>query len=424
MDFRIFVFVLSVVPNCIFSGIKSHNPLSALSFATGTEFTVDLGISSFDGRFNKLGTSIFSGDGQIGFAGGYLYGDDGLAQLVGTRDTDGSFILGGSQSAVVGRNSTFSALKARGSGNSVSGAARFSGSITLQDAATSLNVELYGTLNKNIVLNNGAISLNNDLVFADDYQMTGSGICYLQDRSVIFGASNLSFANTVSWIGEGIVELNGDVTLTGTWVFQGNATVRGNGNRIILDPDGSLIVWHNSIATFDNVIFDGLAQSSGSVGTFNLRCLDNDSKLLLRNSKLILDKDYSFTVGTIDVERTVEIIGASYTFTHASILDFAIKSKSRLTIGRDTWFSYASIAGTNNHLTMQDDTSELFLDGCTLHATDVGLRLETGKMTVKDRVYLRSDASVAVDAIEFDSAMEVRILPGATLDVKGILVYD
>ena len=265
--------------------------------------------------------------------------------------------------------------------------------------------------------------MNNDLVFSDDHQVTGSGICYFQEHSVTLGASNLSFSNTVSWIGEGAIELNGDITLTGTWVFQGDSTICGHGNRIILDPDGSLIVWHNSTTIFDDVVFDGLAQSSGSVGTFNVRCLGADSKLLLRNSKLILDDDYSFTVGLIDIERSVDIVGASYTFTYASALDCAIKSKSRLTVGRETWFSYASLAGTNDHLTMQDSTSELFLDGCTMHATDVGLRLGTGKVIIKDHVDLRSDAVVQADAIEFDSAMEVRILPDATLDVKGILVY-
>ncbi|MFC1854666.1 hypothetical protein ACFLY6_02265, partial [Candidatus Dependentiae bacterium] len=380
-------------------------------------------ISDFSGRMNKLGTASFSGS-QIGFSTGFLYVDDGWAEILGTRDTDGSIILWGDQRVTVDRNAPFTGLKAYNTGNYVSGAARFSNPLTLRGVGTDLSVELYGTLNNNIVLNNGWVYLRNDLVFADDYSMTGSGICYLQDRTVTFGADDLSFLYTLSWVGDGAVEINSDITMTGTWVFIGESTLRGNGNRIILDPDGALIVWHNSTAKFENVIIEGLAQSAQSAGTYNLRCLDSDSKIILRDTKLILDQDYSFTKGTIDVERSANFLGDGKTFNYTSDLDFTIKNDSKLTFDPGFKFSYTSLAGTNDHFVMQDATSELFLDGCTLHATDVGLRLETGKVTVKDKVALESDATIQADAVEFDSAMEVKILSGATLDVKGILVYD
>ena len=405
------------------AAIKAHNSLSSLTFSSGSTFVVQNSISAFSGTLNSKSGSAISGE-SIDFANGELVRNDGNFLINGSLAASGAITLSGNERLVIDRESPIESLSVNSSGNMLSGAPLFNNQISMQDLNTTLTVDLYGAMNKDIAMGNGTLFLGNDLIFTDDYSVAGSGICDLGRNTMRFGSKNLSFSNTVSWQNSGQVILGSDTTLSGTWVFNDDTTLSGNGNTLTISGDGSIIVSQGATLVLNDIKIVGISESSGSLGTFNLRCLDSNSSLKIRKSELTLSSNYSFTVGSINVENLGILGGSGYTWSHKSASNFTIASKSRLKLNRGFKFEYAASSATKTNLVMSDSTSELFLDACTLHGTTTGVRLDTGRLLINEKVTLSSDATVVAEAVEFSSALNIDVLSGAVLDVTGMLLYD
>lgn len=404
--------------------IKAHSPDSAISLLSGSNLIIDSAISSFNGTLNDGGATI-SGQNML-FSQGTLNKNNGTFQIIGTvAPSTGAVTLSGNQRLVIDREAVIPGPTVISTGNTIVGSPNFSSAVTLQDVTTTLTVELYSPVNQNIVLNNGLLYLGNDLSFADSFLLSGSGICDLGGHTIQLGAKPLTFTHTISWRNAGRVSLGADVTLSGTWVFNDVTVLSGAARTLNLASDGAIIIERGAVVVFDDLRIKGLKQSLGSLGTFNLRGLDATSSVTLRNAELVLDGDYSFTTGCLAIDRTAALSGGGHTLTFESPNDMTINAKSRLIVNPGTTLTYASVSAEKTHMVLADTTSELFLDGCTLHGTTTGFRLTTGSLFINNKVILSSDATVPAEAVELNSTtLNIDVLAAAMLDIRGIVISD
>lgn len=239
-----------------------------------------------------------------------------------------------------------------------------------------------------------------------------------------------------------VVELGRAEDLTLTWSFAGGeSTIRGLGCQLKADYRHAIVVYPNTTLNLENVRvtdLSGTAQKDalGNYGTVashikstnEIRCMNSSSKIVLKDADLMLSGDFTFTVGQVEVVGDVNIKGNGKTFVYSSPGTLTIDTDATLYFDRNLTFSYESTASTyatsRNRIIMNSPTSRLYLNGCTLHTTWTGLKLQTGMLVIDDRVLLESEARNEAEAIMFDSGLKVEVLAGAILDLNGLLSYQ
>jgi len=269
------------------------------------------------------------------------------------------------------------------------------------------------------------------------------------------GAS-LVFGNGVT------IELGAKEDLSMTWSFTGQTTasiIRGVGNVLSLaslstnyvgisvgaGQGGSPVtLWMNDVkvegltgaVNKDTLVSTANTYSTNAayLASRNLiRCVDYTGVLNLRNSELSLAGNYTFSAGNINIYNDVAIKGKGYTFAFSSNGTLAVQSASTLMLDRNLTFSYDSSglgargpAASKTQLTMADQTSRLYLNGCTFYGTMTSPKLQTGILVVSDRVTLQSEGTVDANSIALSDAggLRVEVLAGAVFDIIGALSYE
>lgn len=277
-------------------------------------------------------------------------------------------------------------------------------------------------------------------------------------------AAALVFGNGVT------IELGATEDLSMTWSFTGQSTasiIRGVGNVLNLGGLGSNFVgisvglgaaqaaasstlWLNDVkivglAGAVNLGASGVLSSKQTYSTGEayiasrnlIRCVNYADVINLRNSEINLAGNYTLSTGSINVYNDVAIRGKGYKFAFSSNGTLAIQSASTLLIDRNVTFSYDSSGlgarGGNgsttgmskDQLTMADQTSRLYLNGCSFYGTMTSPRLQTGVLVVGDRVTMTSEGAVDANSIVLSDtgSLRVEVLSGAVLDVFGALSY-
>jgi WD40 repeat protein len=209
---------------------------------------------------------------------------------------------------------------------------------------------------------------------------------------------------------------NSDVVVTTTLHFQGSCKINGQGKRMYFDPGSTLVVRPGSRLIFEDIELQ-------NIGDFNIRCLTNSAAMTLRNSMLILSRNYTFSLGSILFDEDVVLTGTNK-FNYTTRLSSTIASQSMLFLDRGITFSYAPARARQDLLVFQDASSILYLNGCTLHSTRTGLHLTTGKLFLDDKVTVSSEAKFNAESLRLNANLDVRVLSGATLELCGKVRYD
>jgi len=226
-------------------------------------------------------------------------------------------------------------------------------------------------------------------------------------------ASPVRFSNTT-------LVCNSPVVIRDTILFQDSCSFRGNKYGITFDAQGSLAVAPGATLTLENVSLDNLQANK-------LVCQANNSSIVLKNSKLKLSENYTFSVGSIRFEQDVKISGTTI-FAYETSQASTIASDAKLTFAHDTTFSYAPPVASRDLLSMTDQTSRLHLKGCTLHSTATGIRLTKGTLLLDDLVTFSCEGLEDSEAICWggetaDDDLFVTWGAGANLDVYGGFAY-
>jgi hypothetical protein len=221
-------------------------------------------------------------------------------------------------------------LNVRGTGNILAGQPDFVGTSTLLNSLAELQINITNRLNQSILMNNGKITLLNDLQLGDNTTLTGSGRVDLNYRTLRMPAKETTWTSRLYFMQANDVVLNAKTSLSGTWTFEGvGAVLQGNGNILDLTAGGTLWIKSGADVEFTDIHVRGLGNIYGSI-VFE----DATSRIRLSNATLQLASNYSVTQGGIYVEGVNSSI-----ITGTSTLTLA--TGASMTVDRVTLFADA-----------------------------------------------------------------------------------
>lgn len=208
-----------------------------------------------------------------------------------------------------------------------------------------------------------------------------------------------------------------DIVLTSTIIFEGVCTLNTD-NRAIDFTQGAIEIAPGSTLSIEQSILN-------NVHLDNIYCVDNTGVLSLRNVTMNLDDNFSFTLGALLFQDSVEITG-EYTFAYQSMQTSTILSQSTLTLDIGTLFNYEPLNGLDNLFVFESNSSVLILNGATVQSTLGGLTLTKGKVRIERDSNLAADNSNGITFGDNNAADDTMldIYSGQTLYLtSGILKY-
>jgi len=262
-----------------------------------------------------------------------------------------------------------------GSGNKIHGNGKITGAISLQDSSTDLCFYLGGSISESIALSGGTLSLMSDFYLEGDAVLTGSGTVSLLGNRFNFGSRDTTWASDLEWSGDnGSICMSSNVDLVGTWTFSGTTVLDGGGKTLNLNGGGIEVDEGATLNIRD-------LRLSGVDGT-KIRCLDSAGVIILEDVTWLQRNDYEFKTGAIQWKRNVKMSGGKK-FSYKSDQTSTILNDTKLILDSNFTFSYDPGSTSKTLLAFIDETSELVLNGATLHATVTGMQMKKGKLVLK-----------------------------------------
>lgn len=173
--------------------------------------------------------------------------------------------------------------------------------IQLDNSATNLNIALTSPLTTNIALNNGTITLVQDLKMSGTVSIIGNGIINYAGRSFILDGAPRTFGGKLIMQSASDLVFNGKLTLTGEWTFSGDAVVNGNGNILDISQGGTIRIRENSVVSLTDLKLRGL-------GLGKILFDAPTSQVRLSNVEIEMNRNYTVTIGGIYAEGPTEIV--------------------------------------------------------------------------------------------------------------------
>ena len=280
-----------------------------------------------------------------------------------------------------------------GVNNIIKGNGNLTAPVVLLAPTAEVTFNLDGALSANVTLNGGTAKLDRDLYFVGNAYPAGGGMLDVGAHSIVLGQKDLTWIGSTFWSSDGpSLIMNANVTLNSAWTFSGDCLIQGNGNEITLGTNGAIIVEDGSTLELRNVVLEDLS------GT-QLRAVGATSKIVLNNTHLDLDGDYTFTQGAFEIAGEV-LVGGDAAFVYQSSQTSSILPRSRLILDDGFTFSYdPSDAVSQDLLAFADATSVLHLHGARFHATRVGAQLTGGTLLVTKDSFISSESFVETDTM-------------------------
>ena len=302
----------------------------------------------------------------------------------------------------------------------------FKNGFNLEDITTSCTFESIFPVAGSVTLNGGTLYLESDLHLANVTTFTSLGKICGQNHIVVLDSSIDSLSDSVhDTIFENIdLYLNGDLTLSNTVRFDGNCYVNGKNRRVVLDSDIEVIVGSNSTLTIKNVNIHSLNRNK-------LRCLDSTGKIILDNVSCVQDGNYSFTVGSLEIENDVDISG-NYTFYYDCLETVTVQTDSQMLFHNGITFAI----GTQDELEkdrifyLTDDTAKIWIDNANMHIGSGGAQITRGTLVMGGKVDIEVDSTDTTNGIILgDGSVQndvlVQFRPASYVNfINGHLTYN
>ncbi|MBU1007608.1 hypothetical protein KKA53_00840 [Candidatus Dependentiae bacterium] len=188
-----------------------------------------------------------------------------------------------------------------------------------------------------------------------------------------------------------VITLSQRLDIDFTWTITKDKTIFGNGNQVVLGPNGAIVLDGAVKGGGIRVMFDSLEIEG--IGDYDVRCIDDDSEVFLRDVRLNLDSDYTFSKGAMTIDGSCVVDGALTTLLYESSQPLTINSSSELKIVPRTILEYASTP--NNLIQMTSGTSTLHLNNATLLSTEP-LSLTTGVLSTEGLAILQGTGQLSI----------------------------
>ncbi|MCF7799723.1 WD40 repeat domain-containing protein [Candidatus Babeliales bacterium] len=264
-------------------------------------------------------------------------------------------------------------------------------------------------------LNNGFTVISTCTAFLDTF-ISVSGDIDLRNTGQIELLSDLRLDTSVTFTGAGgminargnVIYLDNNLNLPDNYILNitGNTIIDGNGHNLVLGKWANITIDDSITLTLRNLTLKNtytnytvppiIPSSIKSMVTFD-------------NIEISLFDDFSFNQGKLFIHNDVDITG-TYKFSYRSTQPMLIESNSCLYFDKDTTFEFYPSCTNNSLFTMQDKSSILYLDGCTLQTTLTGMILTKGQLYLDNNVTFSS----IDDTYLYDLTVQGSIIYGRT----------
>jgi len=273
--------------------------------------------------------------------------------------------------------------------------------VTVQDKWSTLKSSFASVLDGSISLNGGTLYLDNDLKFASDKTITGSGSLNLNKYKLIFGGSDLNFTDTLYINSNSGIDLNSDTRLSGEWAIDGDLYLNCHNNVLDLANGGILRIRPNSNLHLTDTVIKGFTNDS-------IIFMDDTSKLWFNNDFLELDESISTTIGGVRVEgpTTLGLKNHDWTFDSNGSLTvdgvslwqdpMGIINHGKIKFGTGVQAKYLSLVSTATIKTLSN------LDVLNTSTTNLSTQIRTNSnyMMANTRVYQNTYTIAADETIQ------------------------
>lgn len=312
-----------------------------------------------------------------------------------------------------------------GSGNQFLGTGGISGTVALSDIDSYLTSNLSGFVSNVITLNEGLLTLGYDL------NMIGSGNI-LGPGTVNLGQNHLKFAKMLTDVNTAILwqgAMNShlvfccNTSLASTWTFNGRVTIDGGGNELLLQDGSAFVVDRGSELILKNITLSGLKDN-------NIRCLDNNGVIRWRNANVILDGDYTFTLGSMDYTFD-NCISGTHIFACDSVCTCTIHKDSKLKFKNGVTFSMDCSGGHSMEpLEFENKTAILHLDDSIFSIGSEGMQITKGTIRISRNSTIDVNSTSTVNGLMLGNGQAsgdiyIEIDPASILNLStGHLIYN
>jgi hypothetical protein len=162
-----------------------------------------------------------------------------------------------------------------------------------------------------------------------------------------------------------------------TLKFSGDSSIDCLENQLSLeDVNASIIIDVASTLLIKNATIKNISANK-------IRCLGDNSELILENVKWVQDNNTTFTTGKLKFKNKVKMKGDSV-FAYQSNQESKILKETHLILDSGITFSYDPPIASQDLFVFEDNTSYLFLNGASFHTTSTGVTLKDGNLIVKN----------------------------------------
>lgn len=298
--------------------------------------------------------------------------------------------------------------------------------IVLEEGAV-LELSIKTPLARSLDITDARLRILNRLQLAPEVVIEGAGIIQHSNGSaLVIGSTDTVWTSTITWLTASSVVLNGDVTLYGSWTFQGNASISAHNNLLHLAPGSSITVAPHTTLELNDIVVSGL-------GTADIFLHGPTAQLSLFDASIVLNNDYTYTTGSWYAAGPAKIVTGEYLLT--------FNGASKFTVDRDTVLYDTLNTPDDNNIRFESlITNREYLGGGsirkvkTLNLGDYHIVEDTTldtEVIISPLRKLYLDDSVLIDGAGFyyqfargSAAKLVTIAANKTPEFKNILLKD
>ncbi|MBS1987764.1 hypothetical protein JST56_02115 [Candidatus Dependentiae bacterium] len=404
--------------------LNFRSSTSGINITEGAGLVLSNKIQDCQGKVTKATGASISGR-EIVFNKGTFVDGNNRMKIAGTYRTGDAnkILLNGNESFRGGGISVAQAIEVRNGNNRLEGEILLSNNLVLHDSNASVTCAITRSLAQDIELNGGTLYLEENLSFIDDKKIVGNGTIVCNARKIILGAKEMSWNGSIYFDNGNDIELKSTLHLCQTWTFSGyNSTIVGNGNILMLEPHGKIVVERGANLLLKNMVIQNVALR-------NIRCLDGAGKIIFQDVVLVQNDDFIFDKGSFDVYGSLDLI-SGYTFVFQPTAECTIQSASTLALSNNVTLSVDFITTRTDLLAFADSSAALRLKNSTLYVTPTGIQLKNGSLIfdgvcniyATDKRNVSKGVTIGSGQNADDCTMEIR--SGAWVNlINGTLIY-
>jgi WD40 repeat protein len=251
---------------------------------------------------------------------------------------------------------------------------------------------------------NGGFTIKPGATASLDTVVSVSGSIDLRETGEMQLLKDLQLDSGLTWSSGGNIKGRGHALILNDTLFipaskvihfSSDTILDGKGHVLDLAEHAQLFVDDNVTVTLRNLV---VKNKRNNVQNPCIRCASMRSKLALDNVELTMANDVDFLQGQLYVHNDVIFSGTSAFIYHSPEASF-IAPSGILKFDIGTTFSFAPTTTTDHLFQLQDRTSALYLNGCTLNTTTSGMRLTKGSLLFDNKIALNSNTGVELSTL-------------------------